>query len=397
MSYKLTVRRRNLYITALLFTMACCNLSPLSWVVRRLKKGYQDFAIYYVSGRILNEGRSAVLYDLDVQYQEQLKFSDVPIRRGALPFNHPPFEAVLFAPLAHLAFWPAYLVWTTLNVLMLIASLALLRRFPRIRKVHPGLLVLAVLAFFPLMNGLLQGQDAILLMFLGVLTLISMERGADVAAGAWLAGGLFRPHIVVPIILLLAVRRWRTLLGFSAVALGLAGIGVAVNGWGWPLEYIRFVLFVEHGGSLQSEVVPNLRGLAMTLLGHFSTKTAGLLLAVSSLTVLALAMRRMRGGNDSASYSYCLASVTGILLSFHALSYDLTLLLPLVLFMMTAALTEETEANDKERLFLVFILFLTPLYVFLVWRVKLFFIFGLVVLWLFVRLLTMRAPAAEPA
>jgi len=184
---------------------------------------------------------------------------------GSVAFNHPPFEAVLFVPFALLTFWPAYLLWTTLNVTMVVASVALLRRFPPIRDACPWLLGLGVLAFFPLMNGLLQGQDTILLMFLGVLALTCMDRGANVAAGAFLAGGLFRPHIVVPIVLVLAFRSWRVLLGFSGVALVLAGIGAAVRGWGWPIEYVRFVLLVEHGGSLQSEVVPNLRGLIMTL------------------------------------------------------------------------------------------------------------------------------------
>jgi len=74
-----------------------------------------------------------------------------------------------------------------------------------------------------------------------------------------------------------------------------------------------------------------------------------------------------------------------------------TLLLPLVLFVLAAAVTKESQENVKERLLLVFVLFLAPLYIFLVWAVKLFFIFSLVVLWLFFWLLRMRAPAAEPA
>ncbi len=135
----------------------------------------------------------------------------------------------------------------------------------------------------------------------------------------------------------------------------------------------------------------------MTLVGHFSKPAAGLLIAASSLAVFVLAARRIRRGHDSPLLSFCLASVTGILLSFHALSYDLTLLLPLVLYVLAAAVTGESREKDKERLLLVFVLFLAPVYVFLVWDVKLFFIFSLVILWLFFWLLRMRVPAAEPA
>jgi hypothetical protein len=398
MTHAAFARKRNFLIIAFLFAMVFCNLTPLYWVVPRLRKGYQDFAIYYVSGRLLREGRSKVLYDLDVQYKEQLTFApDVPIRLGALPFNHPPFEALLFVPFTFLGFWPAYLLWTTINLILLVASVSLLRRFSPIREVHPALLGLGVLACFPLMNGLLQGQDAILLMFLAVVALTKLDQGADTVAGAWLGAGLFRPHMVVALVLLLAARRWRVLLGFAAAGLVLTGIGVAIMGWRWPLEYVRFVSFVEQAGSIEPEVVPNLRGLGGTLVGHFSKPVAWLLISGSSIAVFALALRRIRWGNDSATHNFCLASVTGILVSFHALSYDLTLLLPLVLFLLSAAVTGKTQEYGTGRLLLLFLLFLTPLYVFLLWDVKLFFFFGLVVLWYFFRLLLAPAPAREPA
>ena len=398
MTYTPSARKRNFLIAAFLFAMAFCNLTPLYWVVPRLRKGYQDFAIYYVSGRLLHEGRSKVLYDLDVQYKEQLTFApDVPIRLGALPFNHPPFEALLFVPFTFLGFWPAYLVWTSMSLIMLVASVGLLRRFSPIREVHPVLLGLGTLAFFPLMNGLLQGQDAILLMFLAVLALTCLDRGSDIAAGAWLGAGLFRPHMVIGLVLLLAARRWRVLVGFAAVGLVLTGIGVAIMGWRWPLEYVRFVSFVEQAGSIEPEVVPNLRGLAGTLVGHFSKPAAWLLISASSVGVFVLALLRIRGGNDSASHNFCLASVTCILISFHALSYELTLLLPLVLFLLSAAVTAKTQEYGTGRLLLLFLMFLTPLYVFLLWDVKLFFFFGVVVLWLFFRLLRAPASATEPA
>jgi hypothetical protein len=75
----------------------------------------------------------------------------------------------------------------------------------------------------------------------------------------------------------------------------------------------------------------------------------------------------------------------------------LTLLLPLVLFLLSAAVTAKTQEYGTGRLLLLFLMFLTPLYVFLLWDVKLFFFFGVVVLWLFFRLLRAPASATEPA
>jgi len=396
MTYSLPAKKRHFFITVWLFTMACLDLAPFLQFAPNLRKGYQDFAIYYTSGLLIREGRSAELYDLNVQYREQLTFAEVPIRQGALPFNHPPFETLLFVPLTFLGFWPAYVLWTLLSLTMLSASVILLRRFPGIRKARIGLLGLGALAFFPLTNGLLQGQDAVLLMLLTVLALTCLERGADAAAGAWLGAGLFRPHMVVVLAFLLATRRWRVLLGFVAVAVALTGFGVAVMGWRWPVEYLRFVLSVERGVSIESRVVPNLRGLVGVLVGHFSRSAAGFLILASSLAVFGLALRRIRRGNDSMSYVFCLATVTGLLLSFHAFSYDLTILLPLILFLLGAATEAKVPHDDTERLLILSLLFLTPLHVYLVMRIKMFSLFGLVVLWLFVRLLRMRAPAADP-
>src|SRR5215467_5043676 len=80
-----------------------------------LRRGYQDFTIFYTAGRILQGGQTGSLYDLKAQYKLQQDFASfVAIRKGPLPYNHPPFEALLFLPLAYLPFWSAYLLWTAL-------------------------------------------------------------------------------------------------------------------------------------------------------------------------------------------------------------------------------------------------------------------------------------------
>lgn len=397
----LRFHQRKQWITgAFLLAMACCNLGLAVRLIPSLRNGYQDFTIYYTGARLFLEGKSAALYNLDAQYQVQLQFTHVPIRQGALPYNHPPFEALLFVPLASLSYWPAYLLWTTLNLIMLVASLAMLRQFPAIRKLPWLLLGLGSVAFFPLAIGLIQGQDMILLLLLLVLGLTSMERGADAAAGAWLAGGLFRPHMVLPLVLLLVSKRPRMLVGFLPVALALAAVWVAITGWGGPLAYVRFVFWTERSGAggFGTHTVPNLRGMVYSL---FGSQTAGalpgLLTLSLSIAVFALAWRRIRIGNDAPSHSFCLATVMAILVSFHALAHDATMLLPLVLFLLGAAMATESADTQGARSLLLLLLFLAPVYIVLVFRADSFFWFGFVALWLFFRLLRMRAPASGPA
>ncbi len=392
-------QRKQWLVGAYLLAMTCCNLALAVRLLPSLQKGYQDFTIYYTSAKLLLAGKSADLYNLDAQYQVQRQFAHVPTRHGPLPYNHPPFEALLFVPLAHLNYWPAYLMWVTLSLIMLVASTALLRQFPTIRDLHPLLLGLACAAFFPVAIGLIQGQDETLLLLMLVLGLTCWDRGADVKAGAWLGLGFFRPHMVLPLVLLLATRRARLLLGFVPAAAALGVVWVAMTGWAGPLAYARFVWETERtgAGGFGPRAVPNLRGIVDTLFRpHVSGGSASLLTVFLSLVVFALAWHRIRCGNDSPSYCFCLATVVTMLMSFHTLAHDATILLPLALFLLGAAMREDLPGTGEARL-LLFLLFLSPLYIGLLFRANAFFSVGFLVLWLLVRLLRMHAPVAESA
>ena len=400
------VKSRKFLVAAFLLAMTFCNLTLLFRVLPALRNGYQDFTIYYTGARLLRNGQASALYNLGTQYRTQLTFTHVPIRQGPLPYNHPPFETILFVPFTLLKYWPAYLVWTALSLIMLAASVVLLRRqFPQLAAVPPIVLGLGATAFFPVAIGLIQGQDVILLLFLFVLAIICLERGNDAVAGALLAAGLFRPHLVVPLVVLLAIRRWRILLGFVPVALLLVGISVAIMGWSVPFDYVRFVLRVERtgAGGFGPHAVPNLRGLIADLPGlSFSGPVTAVLVLASSVVVFFLALRRIRNGRDSILFASGLAAVTTILVSFHALSYDLTLLLPTALCLLSRlAGVEGKKAEGKKidarTILLVVLLFLTPLYIFLLLAVDRFFWFSLILLWLYLRLMLTPAPAEVPA
>ena len=392
---------RKFLVAAFLLAMMFCNLALLFRVTPWLRNGYQDFTIFYTSGRLLRSGEASSLYNLATQYRMQLIFTHVPIRQGPLPFNHPPFEALLFVPFTMLGYWPAYLLWTALNLIMLAASVTLLRKhFSQLAAVPPLVLGLGAIAFFPVAIGIIQGQDVILLLLLFVLAIISLDRGNDAAAGALLGVGLFRPHVVVPLVVFVAIRRWRVLAGFTPVALVLGAISVAIMGWRGPVDYARFVLHLEGTGArgFGVEAVPNLRGLVEQLPGlGASGRWAALLILASSVVVSFVALRRIRYGRDSVIFVSVLAAVTTILISFHALVYDVSLLLPMVLFLLSRTLGVARAKIDAGTILLFTLLLLTPLYVFLGMVVDRFVWFSLILLWLYLRLILTPAPAEAPA
>ena len=399
------VQKRKFLVAAFLLAMTFCNLTLLFRVMPLLKNGYQDFTIFYTAARLLRSGQASALYNLATQYRMQLSFTHVPIRQGPLPFNHPPFEALLFLPFTRLEYWPAYLLWTALNLIMLAVSVTLLRRhFSQFAAVPPLILGLGATAFYPVAMGIIQGQDMILLLLLFVLAVIRLDRGNDAVAGALLAACLFRPQLALPLVVLLAIRRWRVFVGFVPVALVLAGISVVIVGWRGLLDYARFVLRLEATPAARAfgpESVPNLRGLVEQLVPGFISSGAviALLICASSVVVFLVAMRRIHHGRDSIICLSSLAAVTTILVSFHALVYDLCLLLPMSLCLLsrTVDVREKEKKLDAWVFLLVVLMFLAPLHMLLWLVVDRYFWFSLVLLWLYLRLVLAPAPAEVPA
>src|SRR5882724_5001155 len=119
--------------------------------------GYPDFTIFYTAGKCVNEGHGRQLYNLETQFELQRRFApEVKHRENALPYNHPPFEALLFVPLAGLGYVPAYLIWALFNIALLLGFWVLLRpRLPSLQNFLPNLPLLAIFAFFPVATALL--------------------------------------------------------------------------------------------------------------------------------------------------------------------------------------------------------------------------------------------------
>jgi hypothetical protein len=128
-----------------------------------IRRGYPDFTIFYTAGKILRQGLGHQLYDRKVQYAVQESFTGhIPFRLGPLPYNHPPFEAMIFVPLTFLSYQHAFAAWDLLNVGALFGVGLLLRRSVNsLLLIPPWEFVIGTLAFFPVFACLLQGQDSI--------------------------------------------------------------------------------------------------------------------------------------------------------------------------------------------------------------------------------------------
>jgi len=293
-----------------------------------LRDGREDFSVFYRQAEMIRCGQAARLQDM-----------------------HPPFEVLLFVPFTYVNFMAAYLLWTFLNVTMMAVSLGMVRgMFGEVGGLNRLLVVLAATGFAPAVRAILQGQDSVLLLFLVSLGLWLLTRGNDAWAGAALGAGLFKFHIVIPLALVLAVRRPRLLVGLGSVGGALAAISAMMLGWHGLAGYVQFVLRTEnHGaGGTAAAAMPNLHGLIAEFAGKsdgggatvpaiirsIAGSTAGSI--AGSIAILGIALLLVGRRGTSIRFAFAVGSVTCVLVSYHTVIHDLTLLLPVVLMLFSA-------------------------------------------------------------
>lgn len=351
------------------------------WRARRsIPEGLPDFSGDYTAGRILLEGHGSRLYDDVLQESIQRSFSPRAVqKRGTiLPYIHLPFEALLYAPLAHFSYLTAYAIWMGVNLVLLSSIPFLLRRrLAVLGKAPLYLWLLACFAFFPIFIALIQGQDSILLLFLYCLAWRSLEHGSEFVSGSWLALGLYKYQLVVPFFLMWW-RRQRMVVAFLFVAVLLGLVSGAITGWSSLLSYPRYVWGTEHdlkyGFNNLPGLTTNLRGLISGMVpAAYPGIEAGLIVFFSAIVLLLMlhsAAGSSSDGREVRRALFALGLVGTVLLSYHLYVHDLSLLFLAIVLILELLLSNPLLSKGMKATLQVSIalLFCSPLYLVLTLR-----------------------------
>jgi Glycosyltransferase family 87 len=350
------------------------------WIVRKqAMEGYPDFSIFYTAGKILRRGESSRLYDDALQEEIQREFAPlVTGREGPLPYNHPPFEAVLYVPLAYLSYVPAYALWVLLNFLLLVEICRFLRPYvPTLTAFWPWWPWLIGLGFSPAAFALMHGQDSVLLLLAYSLAFISLRDGKDFRAGLFLGLGLFKFHLVLPFAFILLLRRkWRVVGGFLVTAAAAGLVSVAVVGWKEMLYYPHYVWQVNRLRPVRVIVprnMPNIRGLIEGWPLHVPTSWMDGLTLICSLAVLTWAASRWNVLDRECPLAwnggFSIAVVATFLASYHVYNQDMSIVLLPVLLLLDQLLTRWVGGwRSRALAFCLCLLFFSPLYLILTLR-----------------------------
>jgi hypothetical protein len=231
----------------------------------RIVSGYGDYVIFYTGAQIVRDGAASKLYDLSRQQEYQDKFA-VPIRAGALPFNHPAYELLWHIPLTFLSYIDAYVVWNVINVGLL---LGLARWYlPPDRSDLRLMFSLMIFGFYPVLAVFLHGQDSILLTFLIGASIIALKQHQEVAAGVLLALASFKPQLVLPIALAWMCRPYKKAAAawlVSAILLGI--LSISMVGIPGTMKYLELISWIDKANyTISPALMPNLRGMVHSLL-----------------------------------------------------------------------------------------------------------------------------------
>jgi hypothetical protein len=348
-------------ITWLLFSFITLTIGTMA--LPRAGRLY-DFRAFYTAGWLLLH-HPTQLFNLSVQTSTQNAVV-CTMDRG-VPFYHPAYEALLFAPLSLLSYRPAYILFGTVNLLLLALCYVLAPRAAdtRIARIPRPLLFFFC---FPIFMAIAEGQDSIVFLLLICLLWRALANKNDRAAGILLALALFKLQIAFALLFFLAIhlpapRRARLLFSFAPAAVAVALVCLLITGPHGIADWFRLVGSASVASHLDHhtqaviavypKAMPTINGLLYVLGGHLLAPRAslGLDLVLSALVfVVTLFLSRTTRQLPAA---FCAALAAALLLSPHLYLYDYVLLLFPVLL-----LTERSQPILTALFYIVpFILF----------------------------------------
>jgi hypothetical protein len=287
--------------------------------------GNADFRNCYSSAVLMMSGAGHQLYDYEAQkrVQDQL-ISGYPI---PMPYVHPSYEVLLFAPLAFLSYKNAFLSWLGVNLIfLLICHRMLTNRLWRLHGIWHWFPFLFLIGFPPITAALIQGQDSMLTLMLFAFALIALESGKNFTAGILVGLASYKFQLILPIVcLFLLWRNWRFILGTCSSAFATVAGSAFVSGIRSLLSYPRYVqeTSVKFAALMPVGGMPNLRGL----ISLFRVSANASLAAVLLVSIATMVIAAWGGQKASPAKQFAIAVTTAGLVGYHLMMHDLSIML----------------------------------------------------------------------
>jgi alpha-1,2-mannosyltransferase len=362
----LTARRLRAHGTILalcLWGFYAWNLATLGLRDRNGNLKGTDFLHFYTLGSVAVAHRGGDLYDINAQVA--LAVERVPEAAGIryLPL-YPPQVSIWFAPLAHLSYGWALLVWWCCSAMVYgICCYSVWRTCPNLRD-QGGSVVLLAVAFPAFFHLIAWGQTSAAVLACFTLMFFLLRDRREFLAGLVLGCLIFKPQLGLgAAILFVLIGAWKTVLGAALSAAGQLSVGVLYYGIEPVRQWIRILWNVRavmpllepklyHTHSLRtfwSMLIP-WPGLSVVLY------------IVSAAVVLGLTTacwKQSQGVPLALRYSALL--FTSVLVAPHLTVYDLVILAPAFILMPDWLISQPLTASISGLGTLLYLTYMLPL------------------------------------
>jgi alpha-1,2-mannosyltransferase len=343
---------------------------------------FQDFLSFYISGKLIAQGRTTDLYNEGERGAEMnaiVGSSDVTQNASRQTWFHPtagsplnvripnlygPQVALIFVPLARISFLIAAEVWVALNLLIYFACVyAIWRGCPNL-VAHAQIMALAAIAFPPLFHFFVRGQTSVLVLTCFTAALLALQTNRLWLAGAAFGLLAFKPQflVAIPLILLLA-RAWKILGGLILSAAAQLAFTRIYFG---PAVLNSYLEMLSHSSRWIDVAELQLAPIQMHSLRAFwtllipSPNVALALYIFSSLSVIAISAAIWKSQLPLA-LRFSALTFAAVLVNPHLFIYDLLVLAPALLLATDWTLANATHAAIPLRP-LLYLAFVLPLF-----------------------------------
>lgn len=279
--------------------------------IHQAARAHYDFGTFYYAAHMVTGGARHQLYDLSAQRAWQARYH----RPATQLFYYPPLAVVPYLLVIWLPMLPAFVLWTALSLLVLLACVRTLARLAGVEYGNWPLLL--SLAFLPTAACLAHGQVSVLILAVYVATYLLWRDGRRFLGGLVLSVATLKFQLVVGFVAVLLLRRkWREVGGFACGAAVCAGLSLWITGIRALMAYPAFVRQSEGGVGSEPRNMANWRGL-IGLVAHHP------LAWVVVLSVVTVVWAARAWANLEIGFSAAL--LAALLTSYHMNPQDLTL------------------------------------------------------------------------
>jgi hypothetical protein len=324
-----TLKRVRVYATLIAITLWTVWLIDFSvpGVVDRLGKVKgTDFLQFYVGGSFVREGRLNELYDVQALYTRAQ--ATIPGSRDTLymPIQSPQ-TALVFSSLSALPYSVAVTIWIGIILLLYAVSCAMTWRYCTALHRYRYESWACAVAFPGLYSTVLNGQTSAVALLAVATSLFALRHGWPFMAGVAIGVLAFKPHwLLAAGAVFFAAREWRVVAGALTSATVQIGVTYLLVGPAVINAYGRTLLAIQRIGDLL-EPYPgdSLRAFFKVFVPSAPVALAAYLVAAVATLWVAVNLWRSNAPFDVRSSAVVLAV---LLISPHALPYDLILLAP---------------------------------------------------------------------